>query len=44
MEKKIMMGHSSWILDIISDDRFIYSCSDDKSVKVWDIATRKHPY
>ena len=41
MEKKTMMGHSSWVLDIISDDRFIYSCSDDKTVKVWDINTRK---
>ena len=36
-----MMGHTSWILDIISDERFIYSCSDDKTVKVWDLNTRK---
>lgn len=41
MEKKTMIGHTSWILDIISNDRFIFSCSDDKTVKVWDINTCK---
>lgn len=43
MEKKSMIGHSSWVLQLMSDERFLYSCSDDKSVMIWDLVSRRFP-
>ena len=36
INKKNLAGHDSWILDIIDDEKYIYTCSDDKKVLVWD--------
>jgi len=35
--KKSFPGHTSWILNIVNDDRFLYTCSDDKTVRIWEL-------
>ena len=36
---KTLKGHSSWVRDIRVRGNFIISCSDDRSVRVWDLET-----
>ena len=34
-------GHYNWVRCIEAEDGILYSGSDDKTIKMWDIATRK---
>jgi len=40
LKKVRMIGHEGWVLSMFHHEKFIYTCSDDKSIRVWDIQTR----
>lgn len=37
--KQSYLGHTNWVreVDIAQDQRLMLSCSDDKTVKIWDL-------
>lgn len=39
LECKEFKGHRSWVLSLEVHGDYLYSCSDDRTIKVWDIAT-----
>jgi WD40 repeat protein len=41
MKKLRLLGHEGWILAMFHHEKFLYTCSDDKSIRVWDIQTCK---
>ena len=41
LKKVRMIGHEGWVLSMFHHEKFLYSCADDKSIKVWDVNTRK---
>ena len=40
-EHKTFYGHRSWVYGLNTFQNFLYSYSDDKSIRVWDIKTSK---
>ncbi|AMD18587.1 HBL315Cp [Eremothecium sinecaudum] len=36
---KIFKGHTSWVRDIKVRGNFLFSCSDDRSIRCWDLIT-----
>jgi platelet-activating factor acetylhydrolase IB subunit alpha len=34
-----LRGHDNWVRSVGCKGKYVYSCSDDKSVRVWDIST-----
>ena len=43
LKKVRMIGHEGWVLSMFHHEKFVYTCSDDKSIRVWDIQTRSLP-
>ena len=41
MDSKVFKGHKSWVLDLKLHGDYLYSCSDDKTIMVWNLKTTK---
>lgn len=37
LKKRRLLGHEGWILCMFQWDGYLFTCSDDKSIKVWEI-------
>jgi len=39
----INIGHDNWVRGLVlhHSSKFLYSCSDDKTVRIWDLTTGK---
>ena len=39
--QKVLMGHKGWVLSLAIQNGRLYSVSDDRTVRVWDMSTLK---
>lgn len=37
LKKQRLLGHEGWILCMFQWDGYLFTCSDDKSIKVWEL-------
>lgn len=37
LKKERLLGHEGWILHMFHWDGYLFTCSDDKSIKVWEL-------
>lgn len=37
LRKQRLVGHEGWILCMFAWEGYLYTCSDDKTIKVWDL-------
>ena len=41
LKKQRLLGHEGWILSMFTWEDYLYTCSDDKTIKVWQMNTFK---
>jgi WD40 repeat protein len=39
LKKQRLLGHDGWILSMFVWENFLFTCSDDKTIKVWHLPT-----
>jgi WD40 repeat protein len=40
-ETRVFMGHKGWVLCLVINNGRLFSASDDRTIRVWDIQTAR---